>query len=125
MPQQRGGPVPEAHRIALIPSSTMEFPVQRRWAAGIFAALQAWKAADLLLVYTASDPEQYSSMLFKWGCSDILYLLALYIARIPWLQFSFLKTIVLAFAFIIFNNVAFIDPTVSEKKKQAVECSMY
>jgi nucleoporin POM152 len=113
MPQQRGGPVPEAHRIALIPSSTMEFHVQRQWAAGIFVGLQAWKLADLLLVYTANDPEQYSGMLLKWGISDTLYLLALYIARIPWLQFSLLKTIMLAIAFIVFNNVAFVDPTVS------------
>lgn len=114
--------MPEAHRIALIPSSTMEFPVQRLWALSIFAGLQAWKVADLLLTYTASNVEQHSNVVFKWACIDTLYLFALYIARIPWLQFSIAKTVMLWLGFLLFNNVAFVDPTVSIYIRFTVNC---
>ncbi|KAI8060399.1 uncharacterized protein B0P05DRAFT_557984 [Gilbertella persicaria] len=97
MSQQRDRPVPAAHKIALIPPSVMEFPVQRRWAATIFAALLAWKATQFISLWTSSDPELYSRVLFKSFLLDTLYFSVLYIVKIPWLQFSLLKTLLLIF----------------------------
>lgn len=94
-PQQTGGSVPVAHLRALIPASVMEFHIQRRWAISIFILLQAWKVADLLSTYSAAYPEQHNGLLSKWFLIDALYLIALHIAKIPWLQFSKPKTLCL------------------------------
>ncbi|KAI9476070.1 MAG: hypothetical protein EXX96DRAFT_527054 [Benjaminiella poitrasii] len=110
--RQRGGPVPVTHQLALIPSSRMEFPTQRRWAASIFVLLQSWKIADLWLVYTAAYPEQYSGMLAKWWLIDTIYLLCLHIAKIPWLQFSIIKTTLLTFFMLWLNFAIFVTPTI-------------
>ncbi|KAI8973029.1 hypothetical protein BDB01DRAFT_749580 [Pilobolus umbonatus] len=104
---------PEAHRRAFISSTTMEFPVQRRWAASIFILLQAWKLSDLLLTYTSTDPTLSSTHMVKWWIYDTLYLIVLYIMRIPWLQFSLLKTIVLIFTLLMTNLILFVMPTFS------------
>ncbi|KAI9267839.1 hypothetical protein BY458DRAFT_556205 [Sporodiniella umbellata] len=112
MPPQQGQPIPQAHQRALIPSSTIDFPVQRRWAASIFVALQAWKATDLVLVYQATYPEQYNGILLKWWLIDALYFFALYVAKIPWLQFSALKTLILATMLLWLDLAAFSAPTI-------------
>lgn len=110
--QQTSAHVSEAHRRALIPSSRMEFPVQRRWAFSIFVLLQAWKVADLFVIFTATYPEQYNSHLVKWWLIDTLYLLALHVAKIPWLQFTALKTTVLILLMMFANFVVFALPIV-------------
>ncbi|KAI7906649.1 uncharacterized protein BX663DRAFT_483356 [Cokeromyces recurvatus] len=109
--QQPGGPVSEAHRLALIPSSRMEFPTQRRWAVSIFVLLQSWKITDLWLAYTAAYPEQYSGILMKWWLIDTIYLLCLHVAKIPWLQFSVIKTLLLTLFMLWLNFVLFVAPT--------------
>lgn len=111
--QGQGAPVPYAHQIALIPSSRMEFPIQRRWAAAIFVLLQTLKISDLWKVYTAAYPEQYNGILMKWFLIDAAYLIALYIAKIPWLQFSLLKTILLSFFMFWVDFMLFAMPIVS------------
>ncbi|CEI90593.1 hypothetical protein RMCBS344292_04914 [Rhizopus microsporus] len=110
--QQQGRPVPLAHTRAFIPSSTIDFPVQRRWAVSIFVLLQAWKATDLFTVYQAAYPEQYNGIFFKWFLIDAIYMLALYIAKIPWLQFSALKTIFLTMLLFWINLILFSVPSV-------------
>ncbi|KAG0797154.1 hypothetical protein G6F22_004612 [Rhizopus arrhizus] len=112
MPPTQGRPIPQAHKRALIPSSTIDFPVQRRWAASIFVALQAWKTADLFSVYRASYPEQYNGILLKWWLIDAFYFLALYIAKIPWLQFTAPKTLLLTFILFWIDLALFSVPSV-------------
>ncbi|CAO0793001.1 unnamed protein product [Mucor circinelloides] len=94
--QAQGVPVPYAHQRALIPATRMEFPTQRLWAFSIFVLLQALKAADFWRAYMAAYPDQHSGLLIKWWFIDFIYLLALYFAQIPWLQFSLLKTLLLS-----------------------------
>jgi nucleoporin POM152 len=113
MPPQQTGGIPAAHRRARIPSSRMEFHVQRRWAAAIFAALQAYKMTDLVLVYAAVYPEQHGGLLLKWLFYDTAYLIALFFVQIPWLQFTLVKTLFLITFMVIFNVVLFTVPTVS------------
>ncbi|KAG1471634.1 hypothetical protein G6F56_002012 [Rhizopus delemar] len=112
MPPQQGRPIPQAHRRALIPPSVIDFPVQRRWAVSIFVALQAWKVADLFSVYRATYPEQYNGIMLQWCLIDALYIFALYIAKIPWLQFSGLKTLILAFLLLWIDLALFSVPSV-------------
>lgn len=115
MPPQQPQSGHEAHRRALIPSSRMEFPVQRRWAFSIFVFLQAWKVADLFVIFTASYPEQYNNYLLKWWLIDTLYLIALHVAKIPWLQFTVLKTTVLILLMMFANFIVFALPIVNFK----------
>ncbi|CAO3661533.1 unnamed protein product [Rhizopus microsporus] len=110
--QQQGRPVPLAHTRAFTPSSTIHFPVQRRWAVSIFVLLQAWKTTDLFTVYQATYPEQYSGIFFKWFLINAMYMLALYIAKIPWLQFSALKTIFLTVLLFWIDLILFSVPSV-------------
>jgi nucleoporin POM152 len=114
-PQPQSGH--EAQRRALIPSSRMEFPIQRRWAFSIFVLLQAWKAADLLVIFTATYPEQYNSYLAKWWFIDSIYLVALHVAKIPWLQFTVLKTTFLIFLLMFVNFIVFALPIVRSFKQ--------
>lgn len=111
--QQQSGHVSEAHKKALIPSSRMEFPVQRRWACSIFVFLQAWKLADLFVIFAATYPEQYNNYLLKWWLIDTLYLVILHVAKIPWLQFTVLKTTALILFMMFFNFIVFALPIVS------------
>ncbi|OBZ91822.1 hypothetical protein A0J61_00138 [Choanephora cucurbitarum] len=96
-PPPQGRPVPAAHRRALIPSAFMEFPVQRRWAAAVFMALVGWKLTQFIALWTSSDPELYSRVLIKSFFFDAAYFFGLYIVKIPWLQFSLVKTLFLIF----------------------------
>lgn len=113
MPPQQTGGIPAAHMRALIPPSRMEFHVQRRWAISIFVFLQAWKLSDLLLVYSASYPEQYHGILFKWLLLESCYFGALHVAKIPWLQFPVWKTVSLILFFSLLNSSVFAGTTVS------------
>lgn len=113
MPPQQTGGIPASHRRALIPSSRVEFHLQRRYAAAFFAGLQAWKVSDLLYVYTAAYPEQQSGVLAKWLLIDTCYLIALFIAQIPWLQFTLVKTIFLSILLAFSNITLFAAPAVS------------
>jgi hypothetical protein len=108
MPQQN-----TASQRALIPSTTIEFPIQRRWAASIFVLIQALKCVDLFALYTAEYPELYDGIVSKWLLIDALYFFALYFARIPWLQFSFFKTCLLIVLLTLLNLFLFAYPTVS------------
>lgn len=112
-PQQTGGSVPAAHLRALIPSSVMEFHYQRQCAIAILVALQAWKLKDFFDVYYTAYPELYSGIISKWWFIDAFYLIALYIAKIPWLQFTTMKTICLMFIAFAFDLSVFSFPTVS------------
>lgn len=108
--QRQGGGIPVAHARALIPASRMEFHIQRQWAAALFVLLQAWKVTDLFLVYNASYPEQYSGILAKWWFIDFIYFSALYIAKIPWLQFTLIKTLLLTFGMLWLDWTIFAMP---------------
>lgn len=112
-PQQTGGSVPAAHMRALIPSSVMEFHLQRQYATAIFVALQAWKIKDLFAVYFTAYPELYNGIISKWWFIDAFFLIALYIAKIPWLQFTIMKTICLMFIACAFDLSVFSVSTVS------------
>ncbi|KAI9250213.1 hypothetical protein BDA99DRAFT_564180 [Phascolomyces articulosus] len=81
-----------AHQRALIPSTSIEFPTQRLYAISIFVGLQALKIFDIYSIYTAAYPEQHSGTFFKWWIIDAMYMIALWIVQIPWLQFSVFKT---------------------------------
>ncbi|KAI8979759.1 hypothetical protein BDF20DRAFT_835729 [Mycotypha africana] len=110
-PQQRGRPrLTEAERKALIPSSTMEFAIQRRWAVTIFVCLQAMKIADVFRRFTAAYPEQYEGLVLKWWMLDALYFIILHIAKIPWLQFTPLKTIFLICVMLVTNFILLAVP---------------
>ncbi|GAA5817575.1 hypothetical protein MFLAVUS_011123 [Mucor flavus] len=111
-PQQTGGSVPAAHMRALIPSSVMEFHLQRQYATAIFVALQAWKIKDLFAVYFTAYPELYNGIISKWWFIDAFFLIALYIAKIPWLQFTIMKTICLMFIACAFDLSVFSVSTV-------------
>lgn len=111
--QVQARPVPYAHQIALIPNTRMEFPTQRRWAVAIFVVLQSCKIVDLFKVYTAAYPDQYNGILMKWFLIDAAYLVSLYIAKIPWLQFSLLKTILLTILVFWVDFMLFAMPIVS------------
>lgn len=113
MPPQQTGGIPAAHMRAFIPPSRMEFHVQRQWACALFVLLQAWKVTDLFQVYHASYPEQYSGILAKWWFIDFLYLVALYIAKIPWLQFTAVKTVLLTLLMFWIDWTIFAMPAVS------------
>ncbi|CEP16331.1 hypothetical protein [Parasitella parasitica] len=103
-------PVPYAHQIALIPNTTIEFPTQRLWAASIFTLLQSIKIIDIFRVYTAAYLDQYNGILIKWFFIDAAFLWALYMVKIPWLQFSFLKTVLLIFTMFWVDFIAFAMP---------------
>lgn len=102
----------QAHQRALIPQSRLDFPTQRLYAIAIFGALQAFKAFDTYKAYTAPYPEQYNGAFLKWWLIDFGYLVALWIVQIPWLQFSALKTIALAFLMGILDLLLFAIPLV-------------
>ncbi|KAI8880506.1 hypothetical protein K501DRAFT_191122 [Backusella circina FSU 941] len=101
-----------ASQRAFIPSSTLEFPIQRRWAASIFVLIQALKCVDLFALYTAEYPELYDGIVSKWLLFDALYFIILYFARIPWLQFSLFKTILLIVLMSLLDLFLFAYPTV-------------
>lgn len=111
MPPQQPGGIPIAHMRALIPASRMEFHVQRQWAFALFVLLQAWKVTDLFLVYNAAYPEQYNGILGKWWLIDFSYFIALYIVKIPWLQFTLVKTLLLSFGMLWLDWTIFAMPT--------------
>ncbi|KAF7728475.1 hypothetical protein EC973_006028 [Apophysomyces ossiformis] len=110
---QATGVLPAAHQRALIPPSTLEFPSQRLYALSIFVAAQALKLYDVYGAYWASYPEQYSGVLLKWWLIDTLYMLLLWVVKIPWLQFSGLKTMLLTLVLITFDVVLFSLPSVA------------
>lgn len=103
----------QAQQRALIPQSTLDYPTQRLYASAIFGVLQALKAYETYRAYTATYPEQYNGAAAKWWLFDLAYLIALWILQIPWLQFSFLKTILLAFLMGIVDLLLFAIPVVS------------
>ncbi|KAI8146224.1 hypothetical protein BJV82DRAFT_600953 [Fennellomyces sp. T-0311] len=102
-----------AHQRALIPSTYIEFPTQRLYAISIFVLLQAIKLYDIYCVYSASYAEEYSGMFIKWWIFDSLYMVSLWIVQIPWLQFSFMKSLILALLLILIDLVLFAVPTAS------------
>ncbi|KAI9013365.1 hypothetical protein CLU79DRAFT_890506 [Phycomyces nitens] len=108
-----GAAIPVAHVRSLIPSSRVPFPTQRSYSAAIFVLLQALKAYDIYTAYTASYPEQYSGFMLKWWLFDIAYLIALWIAKIPWLQFSGIKTIVFCLGFMFLDALIFEIPVMA------------
>ncbi|KAI7879844.1 uncharacterized protein EV154DRAFT_450858 [Mucor mucedo] len=107
MPTEQSNGIPAAHRRALIPPSQMEFHNQRLYAISIFVLLQAWKLADLLLVHSATYPEQHQGTLLKWCLIDATYFVALHVAKIPWLQFPFWKTCFFMVLFPLLNSFFF------------------
>lgn len=118
--QAQGVPVPYAHQRALIPATRMEFPTQRLWAFSIFVLLQALKAADFWRAYMAAYPDQHSGLLIKWWFIDFIYLLALYFAQIPWLQFSLLKTLLLSAFLCWIDFLVFTAPIVSVLRRHVI-----
>lgn len=105
--------VPLAHQRALIPPSFIDFPLQRLIATTIFTLLQTLKIFYAFRNLTTSYPEQFDST--GWlTLLDIVFVLCLYICRIPWLQFSLLKSLVLIMTFTMFNTLVFVGPVVSE-----------
>ncbi|KAI8066421.1 hypothetical protein BC940DRAFT_258202 [Gongronella butleri] len=92
---RHGGRVPSAQQRALIPGTVMDFPTQRLYATLVFGSLQAYKVYDLFRASLEAVPEASSGLVVKWIALDCLYMAALYITRIPWLQFSLLKTLFL------------------------------
>jgi nucleoporin POM152 len=96
---------------ALIPDRFIDFPSQRLWAVAIFGLLQSLKIVDLIQLYWTSHPENYGGSLFKWWCLDLLYLFALWIVKIPWLQFSNTKTLVLVVLVLLVNPIIFAMPS--------------
>jgi nucleoporin POM152 len=96
---------------ALIPDRFIDFPSQRLWAVAIFGLLQAMKVVDLVHLYWTWQNGNYGTLLLKWWSFDLLYLFALWIVKIPWLQFSNTKTLVLALFVLITNPIIFALPS--------------
>lgn len=107
-----------AHQRALIPSSSLEFPTQRLYAISIFVLLQALKLYDAYGAHLSSHLEQYSGILLKWWFIDSVYMFALWVLQIPWLQFSGLKSICLALLLILIDLLIFTISPVSTKSIQ-------
>ncbi|CAO3696453.1 unnamed protein product [Umbelopsis ramanniana] len=76
-----------------------------------FGLLQSLKIVDLIQLYWTSHPENYGGSLFKWWCLNLLYLFTLWIVKIPWLQFSNTKTLVLALLVLLVNPILFALPS--------------
>ncbi|ORY99344.1 hypothetical protein BCR43DRAFT_489127 [Syncephalastrum racemosum] len=110
-PQRQQSALASAQQRALIPQSTIDFPSQRYYALSLLAVLQGLKLYDLVNVYSAAYPEQYSGMLMKWWLLDALYLFGLWILQIPWLQFSGIKTILFVILTCFINLVLFALPS--------------
>ncbi|KAI7868786.1 hypothetical protein BDF14DRAFT_1790894 [Spinellus fusiger] len=109
-PSAASSAVPIAHQRALISPLRIPFPTQRGYAIALFVVLQSIKAYDILLSHRATYDGQYSGMMLKWWVWDIAFLTALWIVKIPWLQFSGLKTIVLSLLMMVFDAVLFEIP---------------
>ncbi|ORZ14614.1 hypothetical protein BCR42DRAFT_417294 [Absidia repens] len=101
------GATPLAHQRALIPSSVMNFPLQRLMATTVLVFLQAIKIYYVARIITATTPELYDDS-YRW-CSflDAMFIVALYIFRIPWLQFTLLKSLILIAGSIFINGMIF------------------
>ncbi|ORZ08960.1 hypothetical protein BCR42DRAFT_382174 [Absidia repens] len=102
--------VPLAHQRALIPPSLIDFPLQRLIATTIFMSLQTLKIFYAFRNLTTSYPEQYHGTTGWITLLDIIFILVLYICRIPWLQFSLLKSLLLIMTFTMFNTLVFVGP---------------
>ncbi|KAI8098635.1 uncharacterized protein BX664DRAFT_319225 [Halteromyces radiatus] len=99
-----------AHQRALIPSSFMDFPLQRLVATIIFGTLQTIKIFYAFRTYTATYPEQYNGILLWWWFLDATFIFVLYVFRIPWLQFSSLKSILLVIFLSTIDVLIFVGP---------------
>ncbi|KAL0073492.1 hypothetical protein F4703DRAFT_1947459 [Phycomyces blakesleeanus] len=113
VPRPLDSSIPVAHNRALIPSNRVPFPTQRIYAVSAFVLLQTIKAYDIFITYTASYPEQYSGFMLKWWLFDVAYLIALWIVKIPWLQFSTFKTILLSLSIMALDAVIFEIPVMA------------
>ena len=102
-----------AHQRALIPSTSIEFPTQRRYAMSILIALQGFKLFEAITINSALHPEQHTYSFLKWLFIDCLYLIALWIVQIPWLQFTFNKTIFFGLVLFLLDLLVFRIPLVS------------
>ena len=71
-----------------IPLSLIDAPTQRFFAVAFYLILQMWKLIDYAYYSNISQTES-TWLLLKWTFIDGMYLTALPILRIPWLEFSF------------------------------------
>ncbi|KAI7857423.1 hypothetical protein BDC45DRAFT_459107 [Circinella umbellata] len=99
-----------AHQRALIPSTSIEFPTQRLYAMSILIALQGFKLFEAITINSALHPEQHTYSFLKWLFIDCLYLIALWIVQIPWLQFTFNKTIFFGLVLFLLDLLVFRIP---------------
>lgn len=104
-----------AQQRALIPPSVMDFPLQRLVVTAIFGLLQTIKVFYSFRVLSATYHEQYNGICGWWWTIDALFILTLYILRIPWLQFSTLKSFFLITVLMTVDVLLFMGPQVKDK----------
>ncbi|KAI8344547.1 hypothetical protein BC941DRAFT_387222 [Chlamydoabsidia padenii] len=104
------GALPPAHELALIPASFMDFPLQRLVATSVFTLLQLLKIYHVARVLIATYPELYDGTLFWWCCIDAIFVIILFFLRIPWLQFSRIKSAFIITSLMLFNMLVFAGP---------------
>ncbi|KAI9025011.1 hypothetical protein CLU79DRAFT_745847 [Phycomyces nitens] len=102
--------IPPSHLLARIPSSKIDFPTQRYYAASIFILLQALKLYNAWKDYHSFDPETSDSNLLRWSSYDVLYMLIIWYIRIPWLQITKFKAIFISLALVSLNLFMFVIP---------------
>ncbi|ORX58777.1 hypothetical protein DM01DRAFT_1282670 [Hesseltinella vesiculosa] len=117
--------MPSAQQRALISPTRIDFPTQRLIATLIFVSLQSYKVYHLVAASLISHSYAYSGLFWKWMLYDCIYIFALYVARIPWLQFSILKSIFLVSLLWSVDMCMFVGPAVSLCFYFSLQCDSF
>ncbi|KAI7869276.1 hypothetical protein BDF14DRAFT_1783098, partial [Spinellus fusiger] len=113
MGETRVSSQPETNRsyeLARISPLKIDFPTQRYYAAAIFTLLQAMKIYDAWQKYYSTGLLTPGENAFMWCICDVLFMTILWFVRIPWLQFTELKTVLLSLILILMNFILFAMP---------------